>query len=52
MNEEVNLPIDILAGSSSCGWNIESWKNLDLMRKIVEKEEAGVRENQKEVLIP
>lgn len=36
--EEVNLPIDILAGSSRLRKDIESWKDLDEMEKWWKKE--------------
>ncbi len=49
--EEVNLPIDILAGSSRLRKDIESWKDLDEMEKWWKKEAKAFDKVRRKFLI-
>ena len=49
--EEINLPIDILAGSSRLRKDIESWKNLDEMEKWWKKEAKAFDKIRRKYLI-
>ena len=49
--EEINLPIDILAGSSRLRKDIESWKDLDEMEKWWKKEAKAFDKIRRKYLI-
>ncbi len=49
--EEINLPIDILAGSNRLRMDIESWKDLDAMEKWWKEEAKAFEKIRKQFLI-
>ncbi len=49
--EELNLPIDILAGSKRLRMDIESWKDLDEMEKWWKEEARAFEKTRKQFLI-
>jgi uncharacterized protein YbbC (DUF1343 family) len=49
--EEINLPIDILAGTNRLRKEIEAWKDLDEMEQWWKEEEKAFEKTRKKYLI-